>query len=551
MRNYEIVSADVLVIGGGGAASRAAISANDAGASVLMAVKGKYGFCGSTSIAFAESTMITGSPLDGESNQSLFDDTFRAGMGTISPELLEVLVRDCGERVDDLAKFGLQMSRKVYTDLSVSGFAHSTPRTYIVESRMERSVLEVLVREVRTRPIQICEQVQIVRLLTRDGQTVGAIGLRSDNGVVVFKAGSVILAGGGAHGLFPHHPSTGEMIGDSFAMCYHAGLTMVNMELVQIGYMSVAPVKRILSAPNWRLEPKLTNALGEPFLQKYLPENVTEDEIFRTAQFPYTTTASYRYLHQAIYTEITEGRGENDAIWFDVTYRGKEAILSQAPYTYAVMKSSGLDMSADKLPISIGVQTFHGGCLIDSASGSELNGLYVCGEAAGGLMGADRPGGNALAECQVFGHIAGLNAAASCKTSASDPDADLLRLAEQTLDAAEAETGASFSEIIQELRSIMFRSCLTIRDAEHLRSAIEKIDGLGRQKSSGARGLQDRISAANALTAAKLIAVSAIRREDSRGVHFRSDYPERLPKFDCSIAVRKQGDEMDVFLKHL
>lgn len=214
MRNYSIVSADVLIIGGGGAASRAAIAAVDHGASVAMAVKGSYGMCGSTAVAFAETTMITGSPLDDETDQSLYDDTLKAGMGTVSPKLVEVLVRDCGDRVRDLQSYGLDLQRRVYTELSVSGFAHSTPRTYIVKTRMEHNVLAVLEEQVRKRPIRLCEQVQVARLIVEDGRAVGAVGFRQDGGIVLFRAGAVILAGGGAHGLFPHHPSTGEMIGD-------------------------------------------------------------------------------------------------------------------------------------------------------------------------------------------------------------------------------------------------------------------------------------------------------------------------------------------------
>jgi fumarate reductase (CoM/CoB) subunit A len=545
MRSYEIVTTDILVIGGGGAASRAAISASDAGADVVMSVKGKYGNCGSTSAAFAETTMITGAPLDDESNESLYSDTFAAGMDLISPELLRILVRDCGERVRDLEKFGLKLHRRVYDDIFSSGFAHSTPRTFIVESRLQHDILRVLVNQVRARPIKVLEQIQIARLLGSDGRLVGALGVDRDNRPVLFKSACVILAGGGAHGLYPHHPSTGDLIGDSFAMAYHAGLTMVNMDIIQMGPVGIRPIKRILSAPNWRLKPVLTNALGNEFLQKYLPNDVSADEIFRIAEFPYTVRTPTKHLNWAIFTEIMEGRGgETHSIWFDLTRLGTAAIREQAPFTYDTFKQAGLDLAESKLPVSIGVQTFHGGCLINTRAATELNGLFACGEAAGGLMGAERPGGNALAECQVFGNIAGLESAASVGSVSMAGDDELCLIAEQVLDQTARETDASFAYAGKAIQELMFESCLTIRNKEKLTSTLNKLEELKTGSKKKSVGLRDQLSACNALTAAELIVRASLERRESRGCHYRSDYPNRDAAFDRPIVIRQQNGKM-------
>ncbi len=550
MRKYSIVPADVLIIGGGGAALRAAIAAKEEGAAVVMAVKGKLGACGSTSVAFAETTMITGSPLEEESGKEMYEDILKAGMGTVSPGLAEALVRDCGQRVKDLERYGLKMQRRVYSQLNVSGFAHSAPRTYIISSRMEHSIQEVLIKEIRNTDVAILEGVQIVRLLTERQQVVGAVGIKNDDSLLLFKAGAVVLACGGAHGIFPHHPSTGDMIGDSFAMCYYAGLPMVNMEFLQIGYMSAAPVKRILSAPVWRLNPRLVNRLGESVLEGYLPEGVTAREIFSIAEFPYTVRLDYKYLHQAVYGEWMKAGGGAQGVFLDVTGHSREEIRAQAPYTYEVFKTAGLDMAAERIPVAIGVQTFHGGCLIDENAETQLKRLYVCGEAAGGLMGAERPGGNALAECQVFGNIAGRNAAGSGRRASVLSDSRAVSLAEDMLDEAQSEAPVSFAACIRELRRLMAAGCLTIRNVQTLRGVIEGIDRLYSAGAPEHLSLKDRLSAANGLTAARLIAVSALAREDSRGGHFRSDFPVRRQEFDGSVSIQKIDGKMQVsFIK--
>ncbi len=549
MDSYEIATTDVLVIGGGGAASRAALSAADSGAAVMMAVKGKYGYCGSTSSAFAETTMITGAPLDDESNESLYTDTFEAGMDLISPDLLRVLVRDCGERVRDLEQYGLKLHRKVYDDIFASGFAHSTPRTFIVESRLQRDILMALAEQVRTRPITVMEQMHIVRLLVEDGKVVGALGVGRDDKPVLFKASCVILASGGAHGLYPHHPSTADLIGDSFAMAYQEGLKMANMDIIQMGPVGIRPITRILSAPNWRLKPVLTNAVGEEFLEKYLPAGVSADEIFRIAEFPYTVRTPMKYVNWGIFTEISEGRGgEERAVRFDVSRHGAAAIRERAPFTYDLYNGAGFDLATDKLPVSIGVQTFHGGCLIDARSATALGGLFACGEAAGGLMGAERPGGNALAECQVFGNIAGREAAARAGSAAKASDAALRSVGRRVLDQALAETEASFAASVPSIRGLLFDSCLTIRSEERLAAALGKLDALKKAKAPNA-GLRDRLSAANAFIAAELIMRASLERRESRGCHCRSDYPDRDPAYNRPVVITRGDGGMRVGLE--
>lgn len=405
-------------------------------------------------------------------------------------------------------------------------------------------------QQVRRRPIRVVEQMQIVRLLVEDGRVVGALGFGRDHSPVLFRAGSVILAGGGAHGLFLHHPSTGEMIGDSYAMAYHAGARMVNMELLQIGPTGVGPIKRMLSGPVWRLKPVLTNAGGEEFLDKYLPEGVEADEIFRLAEFPYTVRTPVKYLNWAVYGEIMQGRGNQDrSVWLDVTRYSPDAIRAQAPFTYEVFKKAGLDMATDRLPFSIGVQTFHGGCLIRPDATTDLDGLYACGEAAGGLMAAERPGGNALAECQVFGHIAGQQAASACGRAAFVDEAGLQALARQEL--AQAQGCGSFASIAGALRTEMFESCLTIREESRLTEALSAIESLQIGPADDDAGPQDRLTSQNALTAGRLIAQSALLRRESRGCHCRRDYPAQNEAYDRPVVIQKKNGNMTFGLEKL
>ena len=546
---YDICDVDALVVGGGGAGTRAAISAHDAGANVALAVKGQLGHCGSTSAAFGETTMYAATPERGDSRDGFYNDTVKAGMGLIDERLVQVLVEEARPRLDDLVSYGVRFEYIPERDLFEAGFAHSFPRTYLVATRYEREILRRLVEQVRKRSIQVIEGMCIARLLVQDDEIVGAVGVNEDDRVTIFRTPAVILANGGAHELFLHHPSTCEMTGDSFAMAYDAGALLTNMEFVQMGPISAAPVKRILGAPVWRLKPVLRNVAQEEILERYLPEGVTEDELFRIAEFPYTVRTITRYMNWAIFREIIEGRGTaNRAVYLDFRHVTPEDMKARAPFTYQALKESGLDLLREQAELSIGVQCFHGGPIIDTRSQTTVPGLFACGEAAGGLMGPERPGGNALAECQVFGHRAGLNAArraAAIKTRVGS--AKLERLVHSLMPSVGTQR-FDYAAVVRDVQETMFNHALTIRTEDGLARALRVIDGINETLRQSRASLKDSLVLHNMLTTARLILTAAIQRRESRGGHYREDFPEQKAEFDQNVLIRQKDGRMDVSL---
>ena len=544
---YNIYDTDVLIVGGGGAGVRAAISAREEGANVVLAVKGSLGHCGSTSAAFGETTMYAATPEKGDSRDGFLKDTIKAGMNLIDEKLAKVLVEEAGYRMDDLVKYGVDFIYKKNRDLFESGFAHSYPRTYLLRTRYEREILNKLVNQVKNSSIKVMEGITIVKLIVKDNEIIGALGLDTGDNITIFRAPSVVLASGGAHELFPHHPSTKDMTGDGFAMAYDAGAILTNMEFIQMGPMTTFPKKYILSAPIWRLKPILSNERNERFLEKYLPEEVTVEEIYRIAEFPFTVRTITRYMDWAIFNEIVEGRGnENKSVYLDLRHLSSEEIKRRAPYTYSALKRSGLDLTKEKVEISIGVQCFHGGPIINSDSQTTVIGLYACGEAAGGLMGPERPGGNALAECQVFGHRAGENAAKYAQNQEYKVTQSELEKQAQNLIPRMGSRVLDYDKMVIGIQGLMFNQALTNRTEAGLVNGINKVDDFKDNLKKSKGSTKEMLELYNMLTTARLILEAALNRRESRGGHYREDFTEQKLEFDKNILISKKENVMKV-----
>jgi succinate dehydrogenase/fumarate reductase flavoprotein subunit len=554
------ISTDVLVVGGGGAAARAALSASEKGADVRMAVKAKWLKGGSTATAFSELLAIAAAIGHGDERDTPevhYKDTLEAGLGFIDPELVWTLASEMPERIQDLINRGLNFDKQKNGKLvqGMSDFA-TYPRTCRVNGVTARHILNILAREIKQREVPIDEDMMIFKLLTDENGIVGAVGIDlNTNEFVLYQTPTVILACGGAHYIYSYGVGTPDMTGNGYAMAFELGVPLINMEFVQIGPALINPPVTLLSGPIWKTNPVLLNEKNEPILEKQLPEGITVDDVNHEKAFPFTVSNASFYLDTTIQKESERNPSPHGGVWCDMTLCSEDIIEEKMPKTKRVLKSKGINVHEDRFEVGLAAQCMNGGAqIIDSDGKTIVNGLYAAGETAGGVRGPDRPGGNSLAEGQVFGHRSGNAAAAYSKQQKSNM-ANILALAMDELEKLsnwieQSDGQEELDHAIASLKENMHVNCLIIRNEERLTKMYNFLNDLEKAMESGQFTInQDNFTKAielnHMIVTAKSIVLSAKERKESRSCHYREDYPSKDDQaWNKSIRVALNNGEM-------
>jgi len=552
---------DVLVVGGGGAAARAALSAAEAGANVRMAVKSKWLGSGSTATAFSELLAIAaaiGHQDENDHPEVHYEDTLDAGRGFIDPELVWTLASEVPDRIQDLIDIGLNFDKQENGKLvqGMSDFA-TYPRTCRVNGVTARHILVALAKQIKKHNVPIDENIMVFKLLVDDKENLaGALGVNRNNGeVILYKTPSVILACGGAHHVYKYAVGTPDMTGNGYAMAYELGVPLLNMEFIQIGPAAIHGPDSItlLSGPVWKTKPILMSESGEPLLDQYVPSDVSLDQVYNEKVFPFTISTPAYYLDTTIQKELEANPTPLGGVWCSMPPGSESIVNEKMPKTKGVLKSKGVDVFNDRFEVALVAQCMNGGALIENPDGAtKVPGLFIAGETAGGLRGPDRPGGNSLAEGQVFGHRSGTAAAKhSVGTSANT---DLVNEVEETLSELsdwilKSNGVKDLTEAIKALKETMYQNCLVIRNEERLNKALNDIYDFEQALESGvylidSNNVFTAIDFKHMLVTARAIVMSALFRKESRSCHYREDYPVKDDSgwIKSICAVQKDGE---------
>ncbi|MGG1596641.1 FAD-binding protein [Paenibacillus naphthalenovorans] len=552
------IDADVLVVGGGGAAARAALSAKQAGADVRMAVKSQWLKSGSTATAFSELLSIAAAIGHGDERdhpEIHYSDTMESGEGFIDPELVWGLAHEVPDRIYDLIDLGLEFDKQPNGKLVQGMSDYATyPRTCRVNGVTARHILAILAKRLKALDVPVDEDMMIFDILTdADKKVTGALGWhRQTQEIVLYRTPAVIFACGGSHGIYKYGVGTPDMTGDGYAMAYQLGLPLINMEFVQIGPASLFPSITLLSGPVWKTNPELTNGKGESIFKDILPEGVTVEEVYKEKVFPFSVSNVSFYLDTSIQRESENHPTPRGGVWYKKRPGTDDLIESKMPKTKRVLKSKGTDLDKDAFEIGLISQCNNGGVQILNMNGeTAIAGLYVAGETAGGLRGPDRPGGNSLAEGQVFGHRTGTASAQYAKRQTTKPDPQLQ--AADRMDSyrawlrKSAHGTKSIEKAADSVRDMMHRNCLVIRSEQRLSEAWDFLCGLETDLMSGKYHIDDSLFAKakelhHMIITAKIIVLSARERKESRSCHYREDFPEKNDR-DWKKSIRVQCSE--------
>jgi succinate dehydrogenase/fumarate reductase flavoprotein subunit len=528
MRVHET---DVLIAGGGGAATAATISAHQCGARVMLAVKGRFGVAGvrgagATSNPLADFwTIRTVGPKGGLFNppDAVHRDMLQTGLGMADPQLCRIFVDEVAEAIKRLREMGLALQSKLLAVMPA-----------VEKSGGTNNIVQIQKAVIAATNTEVLEHANLTELLVENGRCYGAVGVDDQGEEFLIRAGAVILATGGVGQLFKYSFNPPGNTGDGYAMALRAGAELWNMEFMQQGLATTWPCQAMVMLYEMPEPYRMFNKYGHSFVQNYLPEGVTLAQVSKDKawHWPVSSRDTSIHLDRAIHGEALAGRAtEYDGIFLDLS-SARRAFLPEMFVEY--MHRFDIDLKRDLLQIQNHHHTSNGGVRVDSNCQSRVRGLFACGETMG-YQGADRLGGTMLGGSQVFGWRAGAHAAEVAKERPQfTPSRALLDqlLTEPLARLREVKGAQRPLQMRPRIQEKMWRELLVEKDDRSLAgvlSFIEEERCCLREQLVIAEPLDvaEAIEQKNLLDVAEAIATAARARTESRGSHYRSDYPQR------------------------
>ena len=582
MAQYDTFTHDVLVVGAGGAGLRAAIEAANAGARVGLICKSLLGKA-HTVMAEGGVAAALANVDDRDSWRVHFADTMRGGQYLNNWRMAELHAQQAPDRVRELEAWGAVFDRTPDGRILQRNFGgHKYPRLAHVGDRTGLEMIRTLQDHAIHLGIDVHMECTVIDLF-KDGERIsGALAYDRERGRFrVYEAKAIVLATGGIGRAFHVTSNSWEYTGDGQSLAFRAGAMLQDMEFVQFhptGMVWPPSVRGILVTEGVRGEGGiLVNKDGKRFMFDDIPENYrsqtadNEEEGWRYVQGdknarrpPELLTRDH--VARCIMREVREGRGSpHGGVFLDISWihsklpNSVEHIKKKLPSMYHQFKQlADIDITSE--PMEVGPTTHYvmGGIRVDGDTQmSTIPGLFAAGESAAGLHGANRLGGNSLSDLLVFGKLAGEHAAKFAATApaakvSQDAVAESARHALQPFDrAAEAESSEGPYQVQYALQEMMQALVGIVRREEEMQQALKGLSALGDRAArvcvNGNReynpGWHTALDLANLLTVAEAVTRSAIERKESRGGHFRDDFPEKDAKYGTfNIAVARADD---------
>lgn len=537
---------DVLVIGSGGAGCKCGIVASENNQDVIIVSKGLTFKSGCTVLAEGGYNAVLGYVDEEDSLQLHIQDTLKGGGFLNDLNLIHKLVTESPKRLVELEAYGSLFDRQEDGRLNQRAFGGQTyRRTCFKGDQTGHEMMVGLKEQVIREGIKTHSEVMITKLLFDKDHTkiVGAMGLSlKDSVIVIYHSKATVIASGGCGWLYPVTSNALQKTGDGVVMAYEAGADVMDMEMVQFhptGMLSPKSRRGVLITEAVRGEGGyLINNKNERFMINYDPrqELATRDVVAR-----------------AIYTEIQEGRGtENGGVYLSVTHLPEEQVQTKLQTMVQQFKDIGIDITREPMVVAPTAHHFMGGIRINTDCETSVKNLYAAGEASSGVHGANRLGGNALADTQVFGNAAGLKSSDQAKqTDLVDPDEKEINDEISRIESIWTDGKYRPSDIKKEIQDIMWKYVAIVRDESGLKQAQIELNKL-EEKSKDMKvpnfnvfnnDLVVAIEVTSMIKLAKLIVKSALLRKESRGAHFRSDYPEHNDdEYLKSFVLNKNGE---------
>jgi fumarate reductase (CoM/CoB) subunit A len=526
---------DVLIVGGGAAGTMAAFECAEADVAVIQVTKGRA-TSGTTTVARGGFAAAMGKD---DSPELHLKDILKHGGELIDPELARVWVYDIVDVVRDLGSWGAEFVRDADGRLDLKMFpSHSRARACHHYDTTGNMITKVLSKKLRADArIEKHSLTAVVDLIKRDGRVVGAWGVDYRSGaLVVYHAQQIILCTGGGSGLFYVNDNPPQVTGDGYVLGFRAGVPLLGIEMIDFQAMCCSPKEMFGFAPHptgfINAGAVFRNQEGEEFLKRYFPDTAEE------------STRSEVILAMA--KEIHAGRATSTGgIFMDATKVPMDIIQKQIPHVYKTCLHRGIDITKTPLEVAPGSHTWLGGLKVDVDGKTPVEGLFAAGETAGGIHGGNRIGGSALSASLVYGRRAGRKAAAlvnQARVHLPGLEDDAIPESEHAWLASllSRDSGPSQSDVRTSCRMLAHNKLGPIREKRTLEEALAEYERIEREDvpdmrlDEKARGsdkvlgeeLESALSVRNLALLGRILASASLKRTESRGAHFRLDYPD-------------------------
>ena len=547
--NVETINTDILILGAGGAGLMAAMHAHIRAPQldITVVVKGMLGQSGCTRMVQGGYNAVL-NPAD--SLERHFTDTIKGGAFLNDQELAWILVKEAPARIIELEnRAGCMFDRNADGTVHQKPFAgQSFDRTVHRGDLTGIEIMSNLRDYILESPIRMLEETRGLDLLQSNSRITGALLLQMRTGTfVAVNARAVLLATGGGARMYRISSPSLEKSGDGMAMGWRAGAAFSDTEMLQFHPTGLLVGRSI--ATGGLLEEglrgagaHLINGLGERFMSRYDPkmERATRDVVSRSS-----------------YTEIMAGRGTpNGGIWIDATRLGEKFLLENFPGMVERCHDNGFDMLHSRVEVSPSAHYQMGGLHIDTQCRTSIDGLFAAGEDAAGVHGANRLGGNGVADSIVFGALSGDVMADSLPATAPQQvsEAHIRERCDFWSEPLQRAEGERPNVLRRAIENLMWEKVGLIRNGGDLQSAIDELHVLGERAGRQAAGSEkafnlswnEALDVRNICLNAELVARGALLREESRGSHFRSDFPLPNPEWHKRICLQQKGSGIDV-----
>ncbi|MDT3434738.1 FAD-dependent oxidoreductase [Haloarcula sp. 1CSR25-25] len=550
--DYETVSVPALVVGAGAAGARVAIGLAQNGVEPLVIGKRDHGDAHTTWAAGGINASL--GSLDPEDDWTIHAaDTLDEGHFINDPKAVELTAKHMPDRIRELDDWGMPFDRTEDGKINQRYFgAQSFRRTCFVGDRTGEAMLDTLVAKAQSLEIPYRDNVMITRLLSDGDRVYGAAGYDMESGgFVLFESDHVVLAAGGSSALYNRHSSRDEENnGDGPALALEAGASLMDMEFVQFHPTGMVGDRygedwdgRLVTEAVRGEGGRLLNTNGERFMERYSPDQMELD--------------ARDVVARAIAQELREGRGtENGGVYLDISHRDDEYIKSRLPRMYERFMDLGVDITEKPMEVAPTAHYSMGGVDIDFETGETgVEGLYAVGETVAGVHGANRLGGNSLAETVAIGalvgdHVAG-EVTAESRAGGGLP-AGQRAIAERefrSLRELEASDGDETPEqLLADLGDLLWEHAGILRNGESLSDGLaalaalrERTGNIGVEGDRTSLSFELAVDLSFSLTVAEALLLSARERDESRGAHYRTDAPDVDPDWRRNILVDR-GD---------
>ena len=543
---------NVLVIGCGGAGLRSAIEIKKTGLDVYILGK-RPKTDAHTVLAAGGINAALGNLDKDDSWEQHFIDTYLEGYGIGDPLKIEIMTKEAPSLVKEIDQWGANFAKLENGELDQRFFgAHKYRRTCYSGDFTGLSILKTLLKKTDELKIPIYDDQYVTELLIKNNTCFGAMSFNTFSSErTVHFADAVILCTGGHTRIWKKSSSRkNENTGDGFYLGLKAGCELIDMEMVQFhpsGMVLPEEIEGTLVTEAVRGEGgKLINNKGERFMENYDPKRMelsTRDKV---------AIANYK--------EIMEGRGtKNGGVFLDISHKSKEFIIEKLPSIYRqFLESQMLDISKSPMEVAPTAHYSMGGILVNPESlSTSVDGLYAAGEVTGGLHGANRLGGNSLAEIIIFGKRAGIATSKySSELGEQLRSKQIIDIAHENINNFIKKGDELIRPLQHELRLIMWKYCGVIKNKILLEEGFKKIENLEfklkdvdvRIDQHNCDDLALVFDLQSSLISAKATIISALERNESRGAHQRSDFPEVNPscEFNCLVRMNKENSSLKI-----